>query len=162
MLVTLTHQPMTPTRSLPGVAAFILAAALMLPVTTEAQQPLRQEVEALLGAMVTAFKTDPASVARFYTDDASILGGGGRYVGREQIDQYWAGATMFADWRLELLEVGDGSSPWVRGRSTLHGKSGRTMVTEFIGILRRQPDGLRFYVDMYVAASPGMRRTPGG
>jgi hypothetical protein len=27
------------------------------------------------------------------------------------------------------------------------------MVTEFIGLLRRQPDGtLRFYVDMYVAA----------
>jgi hypothetical protein len=32
------------------------------------------------------------------------------------------------------------------------------MVTEFVGLLKRQPDGtLKFYVDMYVAASPGMR-----
>ena len=108
-------------------------------------------------SMTAAFKADPASVARFYTDDASIMGGGQRSVGREQIDRYWRDATMFADWTLEVLEVGgDGPSPWVRGRSTLHGRSGRSMVTEFVGLLKRQPDGrLRFYVDMYVAASPG-------
>jgi hypothetical protein len=45
----------------------------------------------------------------------------------------------------------------------LQGQSGRRMETDYIGILRRQPDGsLKFYVDMYVAASPGMaRRIPG-
>jgi ketosteroid isomerase-like protein len=139
-----------------------LVAAATLSSTAQTQHALRPEVEALMTSMVTAFKTDPASVAKFYTDDASILGGGGRYVGREQIDQYWRDATMFADWKLEVLEVGDGPSPWVRGRSTLHGKSGRVMVTEFVGLLKRQPDGLKFYVDMFVAASPGMRRVPGG
>jgi len=125
--------------------------------------PLRAEVEALMASMVTALKTNPASVARFYTDDASIMGGGQRYIGREQIDRYWREATMFSDWTLDVLEVGgDGTSPWVRGRSTLQGRSGRTMITEFVSLLKRQGDGtLRFYVDIYVAASP-MARPPGG
>ena len=139
-----------------------LIVALLLGSTAHAQVTLQQEAEALTSAMVAAFKADPSSVAKYYADDASILGGGQRAVGREQIDAYWRGATMFADWKLEVLEVGgDGASPWVRGRSTLQGKSGRTMVTEFVGLLKRQPDGkLRFYVDMYVAAAPGMTRVP--
>lgn len=93
---------------------------------------------------------------KFYADDATIVGGGQRGHGRAEIDRYWASATMFADWKLEVTEVGgDGSTPWVRGTSTLVAKSGRTMVTEFIGLLKRQPDGnLRCYVDMYVAAPP--------
>jgi ketosteroid isomerase-like protein len=137
----------------------LVASLAMLASAAEAQQSLRQEADALAAAMVSAFKADPASVAKYYTDDATILGGGQRAGGRAQIDQYWAGSTMFADWKLDVIDVGgDGPSPWVRGRSTLVGKSGRTMVTEFIGLLKRQPDGtLRFYVDMYVAASPGMR-----
>ena len=61
---------------------------------------------------------------------------------------------MFTDWKLEVLEVGEGPRPWVRGRSTLQGRSGRTMVTEFVGLLKRQPDGLKFYLDMFVAAAP--------
>jgi ketosteroid isomerase-like protein len=137
-----------------------MAAALLMSSVAQAQNTqLERDAQALTSAMVAAFKADPASVAKFYTDDASILGGGQRAVGREQIDAYWRGATMFADWKLEVLEVGgDGASPWMRGRSTLQGKSGRTMVTEFVGLLKRQPDGtLKFYVDMYVAASPGMR-----
>ena len=118
------------------------------------QSPLRQEVDKLLQAMTTAFKSSPESVAKFYTDDAKILGGGQRAEGRAQIDVYWRNATMFADWKLEVLEVGgDSATPWVRGRSTLHGKSGRVMVTEFVGLLKRGPDGLKFYVDMFVAAA---------
>lgn len=140
----------------------IVAAALAflrivgLPASAGAQQSLRQEVDGLLAAMVAAFKADPSSVAKFYADDATIAGGGQRATGRAEIDRYWGGATMFADWTLEATEVGgDAASPWVRGKSTLIGKSGRTMVTEFVGLLKRQPDGtLRFYVDMYVAAPP--------
>jgi ketosteroid isomerase-like protein len=142
---------------------FTLIALHMLATSVGAQQPLQQEVEDLLSAMVTAFRTEPSSVAKFYTDDARILGGGQRAEGREQVDAYWRDATMFEDWKLEVLEVGgEGPTPWVRGRSTLHSKSGRVMVTEFVGLLRRQPEGLRFYVDMYVSASPGPRRTPEG
>jgi ketosteroid isomerase-like protein len=146
-----------------ALCPIVIAVSVLVSPAGAQQTPLRQEVESLLTAMVAAFKAEPASVARFYSDDASIMGGGGRHVGREQIDKYWREATMFADWKLEVLEVGgDGPMPWVRGRSTLYAKSGRTMVTEFVGLLKRQPDGLKFYVDIYVAASPGMRRTPGG
>jgi ketosteroid isomerase-like protein len=141
----------------------LMAVALLMGSAAHAQSQLKQDAEALTSAMIAAFKADPASVAKYYTNDASILGGGQRAVGREQIDAYWRGATMFADWKLEVLEVGgESTSPWIRGRSTLQGKSGRTMVTEFVGLLKRQPDGkLKFYVDMYVAAAPGMTRAPG-
>jgi ketosteroid isomerase-like protein len=138
-----------------------LVAASLIATSAHAQQlTVLQEVDALFGSMVAAFKSDPASVAKFYSDDASILGGGQRSVGREEIDQYWkSGAAMFADWKLEVIEVGEGPSPWVRGRSTVVGKSGSSMTTEFVGLLKRQPDGrLKFYVDMYVAAGP-MRRS---
>ncbi|MEX2153072.1 MAG: nuclear transport factor 2 family protein [Gemmatimonadaceae bacterium] len=143
--------------------AAVLVATLAPQVHAQ-DKALRQEIDALHAGMVAAFKTDPATLARFYADDASILGGGGRYVGRTQVDQYWReGSSMIAEWNLEVLEVGgDTTTPWVRGRSTMLGKSGRRMVTEYIGLLKRQPDGqLRFYVDMYVAASPGPRRSPG-
>ena len=114
---------------------------------------IRQEVETLHAAMVDAFKRDPASVAQYYTDDATIMGGGARSVGREQVDRYWREGPK-AEWTLEVLEVGgDSQSPWVRGRSTLAGSGGRRMVTEYVGILKRGSDGrLRFYVDMYVAS----------
>ena len=131
-----------------------LTIASSAPLT--AQQSLKAEIEALNKAMVDAFLKDPASVAKYYTDDARILGGGSRSIGRAAIDEYWRGATMFADWKLEVLEVGgDKHSPWQHGRSTIVSKSGRTMITEFVGILKRQPDGqLRFYIDMYVGAGP--------
>lgn len=117
---------------------------------------LRREIEQLHERMVAALKQDPASVARFYTDDAQIVGGGARHVGREQIDRYWAGGAMFADWKLETLEVGGSAdAPWMHGRSTLTGKSGRTMATEFVGVLRRGADGtLKYYIDLYTGA-PG-------
>lgn len=115
---------------------------------------LEQEVRALHVAMVGAYKRDPASVARFYTDDASIMGGGARALGREQVDRYWREGPGGAEWTLEVLEVGgDAKSPWVRGRSTLASPSGRRMVTDYVGILKRGSDGqLRFYIDIYVSA----------
>lgn len=124
---------------------------------------LEQEVRTLHSAMVAAFKRDPVSVAQFYTDDASIMGGGARSVGREQIERYWREGPQAAEWTLEVLEVGgDLQSPWVRGRSTLSSTSGRRMVTDYVGILKRGKDGqLRFYVDMFVGA-PGMVMRPSG
>ena len=142
----------------------VLALACRAPAQTTASTVVstRAEVDALHSAMVAALKRDPASVARFYADDASILGGGQRSVGREQIDQYWRQATMFVDWTLETLEVGgDPGAPWVRGRSTLVGQSGRRMVTDYLAVLKRQSDGqLKYYIDMYVG-QPGMARAPG-
>ena len=145
--------------------AKISLTAAVVPLFLSGQTPpLRQQVEALHDNMVAAFAKDPVSVAQFYTDDASILGGGSRYVGRSEVERYWRQSPAGATWVLEVLEVGgDVQAPWVRGRSTLTGLGGRRMQTEYIGILKRQPDGqLKFYIDMYVSASPGMvRRTPG-
>jgi hypothetical protein len=127
------------------------AAVSRSPSTVTLHHDLRAEVDSLFAAMVVAFKRDPSSVARFYTDDASIMGGGGRWIGRDQVDRYWGQGIRATDWILEATEVGgDARTPWVRGRSTLVGSAGR-MVTDFVGILKRGSDGqLRFYVDMFV------------
>src|SRR5262245_7657982 len=51
---------------------------------------IRGEVEQLHSEMMAAFRTTPASVTRFYTDDARILGGGRRYSGTEQVRAYFS------------------------------------------------------------------------
>ena len=130
------------------------ALALMVALPLGAQTPLRREVETLLSDMTTAFKADPASVAKYYTDDAMIAGGRLRVTGREAVDKYWSGVSGYKDWKLELIDVGDGTTPWVRGVSTLVGAE-RNSVTEFLGLLKRGADGkLRFYIDMYIPAAP--------
>ena len=145
-----------------GLAGLVLIAAGVVPPEAAQTGNLKDEITALHRDMVAAFKQDPASVARFYTDDATIMGGGSRAAGRDQIDAYWTGFSG-REWSVEVLEVGgDSQSPWVRGRSTLGSPGGPRMVTEFIGILKRGADGrLRFYVDMYVRASGGPVRVPG-
>lgn len=153
-----------------AIVACVLAAACIAPTpqTVEGRTPatvartssptdpaaLRREIEALNGAMVAAFKQNPASVASFYTDDARIVGGGTRIQGRQAVDAYWAPLTGFADWKLEVLDSGgDASSPWLLGRSTLIGPGGRMMITEYLGVLRRMPDGtLKYAVDFYTSA----------
>jgi CubicO group peptidase (beta-lactamase class C family) len=67
-----------------AVAQFIRAL-----VSPSPQASLRSEVDALHAAMIAAFKRDPASVARFYTDDAQIIGMGMHRSGREQVNAYW-------------------------------------------------------------------------
>ena len=102
-------------RSLFVTAVLGLLAVGASPRAGTAQQSLKQETEGLLASMVAAFKADPSSVAKFYADDATIVGGGQRASGRAEIDRYWAGATVFVDWTLEVTEVGgEGASPWAR------------------------------------------------
>jgi ketosteroid isomerase-like protein len=112
---------------------------------------LRKDIDALNTQMVAAFKRDPGSVASFYTDTAALIGAGQRHQGRAAVNEYWKGATMFADWSLETLETGGHpDAPWQYGRSVIHGRSGRTMETYFIGLLRRLPSGeLKFQVDAF-------------
>jgi ketosteroid isomerase-like protein len=139
-------------------------AAVPAAIAAQSSSTLRKDVEALHEAMVAAFKADPASVARFYTDDASIMFSGARYVGREQVDRYWRQGPFPESWTLEVLEVGgDSLTPWVRGRSTLTGQGGRRQVVDYVGLLKRQPDGqLKYYVDMFVGVPGMVIRRPGG
>ncbi len=132
----------------------------MQPAATAQVRPVsRDTIAALMTAMVQAFERDPASVTRFYTDDAHIIGGSMRAAGRQQVDQYWAGTKGLQGWELEVVDVGgDAERPWVVGRSRLKSSSGRMMATDFIGLLTRGSDGqLRFAADVYagsVAGSP--------
>lgn len=124
--------------------------ALAVPAALFAQD-LRKQVEALHASMVTAFATDPASTARFYTDDAGVVGAGARVLGRAAVDSYWKGIQPGATWKLEVLDVGGiPEAPWVHGLSTLTSASGRVSLSEYIGLLQRGADGaLRFRTDAY-------------
>ena len=137
-----------------NLVSALVVLMVALPLGAQSPSPIRREVETLLSDMTTAFKADPASVAKYYTDDAMIAGGRTRVTGRDAVDKYWSGVAGYKDWKLELIEVGDGTTPWVRGISTLVGAE-RNSVTEFLGLLKRGTDGkLRFYVDMYIPAAP--------
>jgi ketosteroid isomerase-like protein len=132
--------------------AFVLAS---VPVVLSAQSPVRHQADSLLTAMVAAFKVDKAATAKFYTDDAALIGGGSRVVGREGVNRYWAGTTPGSTWRLELIDAGgDANAPWAAGRSWFATPGGQPFLTEFLGILQRGQDGqLRFRVDAYTAAT---------
>jgi ketosteroid isomerase-like protein len=148
-----------------SVSLFTLTAgaSAQAPATGSAcdgtQASLRREVEALNARMVVALQQDRATVARFYADDATIVGGGMRASGRAEIDRYWAEGPAFVDWKLEVLDVGGScDSIWQRGLSTLTSTSGRSMVTEFLSVLKRAPGGtLEYHLDMFVAARPPQR-----
>ena len=58
---------------------------------------------------------------------------------------------MFESWTLETLETGGhAGAPWQYGRSVVHGRSGQTMETYFVGLLRRTAAGdLKFVVDAF-------------
>jgi ketosteroid isomerase-like protein len=138
-----------------------LAIALALPTALAAQTPLKAQIDSLHSAMVAAFAADPASTAKFYTDDAGVVGGGMRVVGRDGVNNYWKSIGAGSTWKLEVLDVGGiPEAPWVHGRSTLTGASGRVSLTEYIGLLQRGVDGqLRFRLDAYAGgpatAAPG-------
>lgn len=135
----------------------ILTALLAAGVPGAAAQPspsnatLRDEIDGLNAAMVATFKRDPVSVATFYTDEALIVGGGRRSQGRAAVIEYWKGAAMFAEWTLETLQTGGSvEAPWQYSRSVVVSRSGSTMETFFLGLLRRHPSGdLKMHVDAY-------------
>lgn len=130
---------------------------LLFPAAAEAQRhDLRREIDSLNRAMEQAFATrDMLAVARFYADDAKLMGPRGNDVtGREAIDRYWAGIRNAKSWKLEVLEVGgDRNTAYQVGRSTLvTGGSGgdRVSTSRFVVIWKRQPDGqFKMTLDFY-------------
>ncbi len=123
---------------------------------------IHRELAAINDAMAATFnRGDYLGAARFYSDDAQIIGAGGvRVTGRAAIDRYWTSIPPGATWRLDVLDAGGGrNSPWQLGRSTLvmPSRSGdgttNTSVVDFLGVWKRQADGtLKLYIDMYVPA----------
>ncbi|HUP89672.1 MAG TPA: nuclear transport factor 2 family protein [Longimicrobiales bacterium] len=129
--------------------------ALMLLLLLPQQQPdLRAEVVKLNEAMVEAFKTNPATVAAFYADDAKILGPGPSAEGREAIDRYW---KMFPagsfTWKLDVIDVGGNRNlVYQYGKSTLSNAMGPQIV-DFVLTWKRQPNGqLKIVIDYWTPA----------
>lgn len=139
----------------PPAATSVAQYVRSLIAPNPASNPLKAEVDSLHDAMVAAFKRDPPSVARFYTDDATIIGMGMQRRGRAEVDGYWSQGIGATDWTLQALEVGGTrEAPWVLGRSTLVGQSGRRMITDYIGILARGADGrLRYRIDLFTPSA---------
>jgi ketosteroid isomerase-like protein len=154
-------------RLLPPLALALLVAACRtvapVPQSDAAEdRAIRRELSAINAAMAATFnRGDYLGAARFYSDDAQIIGAGGvRVTGRAAIDRYWTSIPAGSTWRLDVLDAGGGrNAPWQLGRSTLvmpsRGGSGEpnTSVVDFLGVWKRQPDGtLKLYIDMYVPA----------
>jgi uncharacterized protein (TIGR02246 family) len=137
------------------ISRLALAAALLAPAALHAQRSaLRQEIDSLNRAMEQAFaKGDMAAVAKFYADDAKLMGPRGADIsGRAAIDRYWQEIKGAKSWKLEVIEVGgDRTTAYQVGRSTLvtgGGGGDRTSVSRFVVIWSRQPDGkLRIALD---------------
>jgi uncharacterized protein (TIGR02246 family) len=135
----------------------VLVVALTVPAALHAQRPaLSQEIDSLNRAMEQAFaKGDMMAVARFYADDAKLMGPRGDDVsGRAAIDRYWSGIKGAKSWKLEVLDVGgDRTTAYQVGRSTLVTSDtggDRTSVSRFVVIWKRQPDGrFRIALDFY-------------
>lgn len=123
---------------------------------------IRRELAAVNAAMAATFnRGDYHGAARFYSDDAQIIGPGGlRVTGRAAVDRYWASIPAGSTWRLDVLDAGGGrNSPWQLGRSTLVVPSRNndgmtsTSIVDFLGVWKRQADGtLKLFIDMYVPA----------
>ena len=167
-----THHPPAPLRRAvlaASIAAVVAVAAAFRGAATTpaparelrpaapADSALRAEVQALNTAMMAAFhRGDLAGVARFYADDARIVGPGRQTVrGRAAIDRYWTGIKGGRRWRLEVGEVGGSrDEAYQIGVSSLTtappGGAERTYTCDFVVIWKRQPDGtLRVVLDLY-------------
>jgi uncharacterized protein (TIGR02246 family) len=118
---------------------------------------LTAEVRALNAAMMAAFdRRDLKGVARFYADDARIVGPGRQTVkGREAIDRYWTGLRNPRAWKLEVVEVGGsrdrlyqiGVSAFTSARDD---GTESTYTCDFVVVWKRQRDGtLKIALDLY-------------
>jgi ketosteroid isomerase-like protein len=143
-------------------AACRTAATVPAPSQAFEDRAIRRELAAINDAMAATFnRGDYLGAARFYADDAQIIGPGGlRVTGRAAVDRYWTSIPAGSTWRLDVLDAGGGrNSPWQLGRSTLvtpsrsNDGTTNTSVVDFVAIWKRQADGtLKLYIDMYVPA----------
>ena len=141
------------------VLAFTLACVHPRAAGSDGQnaaRSLRAEIEGINRQLEEAFnRKDLLAVARYYADDARLIGPRGQEVrGRAAIDAYWLGVRGPKSWRLEAFDIGGSrDEAYQFGRSTLvqEGTAGdRTSVANFVVIWKRGSDGqLRIALDFY-------------
>lgn len=138
-----------------AILVSIVAAVAASPLAAQSAD-LRREIDSLNRAMEETFnRGDLLGVAKFYADDAKLMGPrGGDVSGRESINRYWTGIKGAKSWKLEVLDVGgDRNTAYQIGRSTLvaAGPNGdHASVSRFVVIWKRQPDGqFKMALDFY-------------
>ena len=133
-----------------GAVALSLACAQTYASADRSQNAtdaLKAEIEAVNRQMEVAFgRKDLLAVAKFYADDARLIGPRGQEVrGRAAIDAYWIGVRNPKSWRLEAFDIGGSlDEAYQFGRSTLvqeNSTGDRTSVTDFVVIWKRGSDG---------------------
>ena len=133
-----------------GAAALSVACAQTHGAAGSSQNAtaaLKAEIEAVNRQMEVAFgRKDLLAVAKFYADDARLIGPRGQEVrGRAAIDAYWIGVRNPKSWRLEAFDIGGGhNEAYQYGRSTLvqeNSTGDRTSVTDFVVVWKRGSDG---------------------
>ncbi len=138
------------------LVALVLLSSIVAPRLAAQSADLRREIDSLNRAMEATFnRGDLLGVAKFYADDAKLMGPrGGDVSGRDNIDRYWTGIKGAKSWKLEVLEVGgDRNTAYQVGRSTLvaAGPNGdHASVSRFVVIWKRQRDGrMQMALDFY-------------
>jgi len=140
------------------LALVLFVACIRTPVvdSRSVTTSLRAEIESINRELEAAFnRKDMLAVARYYTDDARLVGPRGQEIrGRAAIDAYWLGVRNPKSWRLEAFDIGGSrDEAYQYGRSTLvqEGTAGdRTSVADFVVIWKRGTDGrLRMALDFY-------------
>jgi ketosteroid isomerase-like protein len=141
------------------VMALVVSVACVRTPAADVQNSsasLRAEIEGINRELEAAFnRKDMLAVARYYTDDARLMGPRGQEIrGRAAIDAYWLGVRNPKSWRLEAFDIGGSrNEAYQFGRSTLvqEGTAGdRTSVADFVVIWKRGADGrLRMALDFY-------------
>lgn len=140
------------------VLALVLCVACVRPpaVAQNSSASLRAEIEGINRELEAAFnRKDMLAVARYYTDDARLVGPRGQEIrGRAAIDAYWLNVRNPKSWKLEAFDIGGSrNEAYQYGRSTLvqEGTAGdRTSVADFVVIWKRGADGrLRMALDFY-------------
>lgn len=107
------------------ILALVLGVAACVRTPVEAQNSsasLRAEIEGINRELEAAFnRKDMLAVARYYTDDARLVGPRGEEIrGRAAIDAYWLRIRGPKSWRLEAFDIGGSrDQAYQYGRSTL-------------------------------------------
>lgn len=134
----------------------ILALGILLPIAAVAGEP-RTHIDETMVKFVAAFNAgDGATVAGFYSEDATLFPPGGQRIdGRSAIQTFWQGAIdagMKLDelHAVEVIPGGDAASEMGVFVLSAPGDSGRTIIPgKYIVIWKRSGDTWQLHRDIW-------------
>jgi ketosteroid isomerase-like protein len=130
----------------------LLFALLVGPVVSHAQSNAADKINALTKEMEKEFNgNNMLTIASYYLDSATIIGGGMNVTGRKDIDGYWMSLKdKSAGWKLETDKIEDYDRIVIqRGRSYLSFGSGGQSNVRFILIWKKTGDSYKVLYDTF-------------